>query len=487
MSTVLAVSLGGILVIGLLGLLGRRGPAASLEEWSVGGRNFGALTTWFLQAGEIYTTFTFLGLAGLAYTSGVAVTYALPYLPLAYVGLYVISPIVWRIGRDRGHLTQGDFFTDRYRSPWLGGLTSVLGVLFLLPYLQLQITGLGLVVELATGRDDIGTPAMVFASVLIVAFVLWSGIRGVARTAYFKDALMLVALLVLLLAVPAHFHGGLGNLGGELLDKHRDFLSVPAGGPHGAVWYFTAMLTSLISVLFMTMPQTWPAVLSANSEQALRRNSIWMPVYGATQAIPMIVGLTAVTALSGAVDGNGVLLSLVSQALPDWLVGVVAVAAAATAMVPAAAIVLGMSTLVTRNVLRVKQERSGLWANHATVVVSVGLALALAVLRPGALADLLLLTYSGLAQMAPATGCALGRRPLLRAPAAAAGIVAGEAVLIWLTFGDPYHGAVSAGLIALAANVVIAALTETALRVVRGRPDAAEASVTPAEEPLPVR
>ncbi|RFC75395.1 sodium:solute symporter family protein [Streptomyces sp. AcE210] len=485
MSTVLAVSLGGILVIGLLGLLGRRKPAANLEEWSVGGRSFGALTTWFLQAGEIYTTFTFLGLAGLAYTSGVAVTYALPYLPLAYLGLYVISPVVWRIGRARGHVTQGDFFADRYRSPLLGGLTAALGVLFLLPYLQLQITGLGLVVELATGKDGIGTPAMILASVLIVAFVLWSGIRGVARTAYFKDALMVVALLVLLIAVPAHFHGGLGRLGGELLEHHREFLSVPAGGPHGTVWFFTSMLTSLISILFMTMPQTWPATLSADSERALRRNSIWMPVYGATQAIPIIVGLTAVTALSTPTDGNSVLLTLVSQALPDWLVGVVAVAAAATAMVPAAAIVLGMSTLVSRNVLRIRGERRGMVANHATVVVSVSLALTLAVLRPGALADLLLLTYSGLAQMAPATAGAIARRPLLRAVSAGAGIVAGEAVLIWLTFGGSYHGAVSGGLIALTANVVIAALSEAALRLVRGRPDAEEPEPLHVAEPAP--
>ncbi|MGW2183773.1 sodium:solute symporter family protein [Streptomyces sp. NPDC001732] len=472
MSVTLFVCILGMAAIGALGLLGRRRPAASLEEWSVGGRNFGAFTTWLLQAGEIYTTFTFLGLAGLAFTSGVAVTYALPYLPLAYVGLYAIAPVIWRMGRDRGYLTQGDFFADRYGSQLFGGLTSLLGVVFLLPYLQLQITGLGLVIELATGNEGAGTPAMIAASVLVAAFVLWSGIQGVAKAAYLKDGLMVVALLVLLVMVPAHFNGGIGHLGAQLRDHHSELLSVPAGGAHGQVWFFTAMLTSLFSILFLTMPQSWPALLAAGSERALRQNSIWMPVYSATQAIPMIVGFTALTTLSGVASpaANGVLLQLASGAMPDWLLGVIAVAAAATAMVPAAGIVLGMSTLVARNVLRPRGARAGLMVNHGTVVIAIALALVLAITRPDALANLLLLTYSGLGQMAPAPAAALTRRPLLRAWSAGAGIAAGEAVLIWLTFGSSYHGAISAGLISLAVNVVVAVAVELVLRACSGAP-----------------
>ncbi|QXJ21281.1 sodium:solute symporter family protein [Actinomadura graeca] len=463
MSIVLVVSLAGMVLIGVIGVLGRRRPASSLEEWSVGGRDFGSLTTWVLQAGEIYTTFTFLGLAGLAYTAGVAVVYALPYLPLAYIGLYLIAPRVWRIGRDRGHVTQGDFFADRYRSPLLGRLTAALGVVFLLPYLQLQITGLGLVIGLVTGDEAAGDMAMIVASVLVTVFVLWAGINGVARAAYLKDALMLVVLVVLLVAVPVHY-GGFGRIGDRLLDGHAALLTVPDAGPHGTAWFFTSMVTSLISVLFLTMPQQWPAVLSAKDEKALRRNSIWMPVYGATQAIPIILGLIALTVLTAPAEANGVLLTLVSRTFPEWMVGVVAVAVAATAMVPAAGIVLGMSTLVTRNVLAVGGRRAGLLVNYVTVVAAVGLALVLGITRPDALANLLLLTYGGLAQMAPGTACALARRARLRAASVTTGIVAGEAVLIGLTFVHDYHGTVNTGLIALGCNIAAALTAEAVLR-----------------------
>ena len=49
-----------LLALGL-GLYARRGKDMDLEQWSVGGRGFGAILVFLLLAGEIYTTFTFLG------------------------------------------------------------------------------------------------------------------------------------------------------------------------------------------------------------------------------------------------------------------------------------------------------------------------------------------------------------------------------------------------------------------------------------------
>ena len=42
----------------------------SLEQWTVGSRGFGPLLMWLLMAGEIYTTFSFLGASGWAYSRG---------------------------------------------------------------------------------------------------------------------------------------------------------------------------------------------------------------------------------------------------------------------------------------------------------------------------------------------------------------------------------------------------------------------------------
>jgi SSS family solute:Na+ symporter len=58
-----------VLALGL-GLRARHGKSMSLEEWTVGGRHFGSIFVFLLLAGEIYTTFTFLGGSGYAYGNG---------------------------------------------------------------------------------------------------------------------------------------------------------------------------------------------------------------------------------------------------------------------------------------------------------------------------------------------------------------------------------------------------------------------------------
>jgi solute:Na+ symporter, SSS family len=51
----------------VLGVAARAGRDMDLEQWAVGGRGFGWIFVFLLLAGEIYTTFTFLGASGFSY------------------------------------------------------------------------------------------------------------------------------------------------------------------------------------------------------------------------------------------------------------------------------------------------------------------------------------------------------------------------------------------------------------------------------------
>ncbi|MEC3974817.1 sodium:solute symporter family protein [Amycolatopsis sp. H20-H5] len=464
MTTIVVFTFAGIVLIGVLGFVGRRKPAADLAEWTVGGRKFGALTMWFLQAGEVFTTFTFLGMAGLAFSGGVAAMYALPYVPIGYIVLFFLAKRLWTLGKERGYLTQGDFLQDRFGSKALGTLSAVLGVLFVLPYLQLQITGLGLIVKLVTGDAASGTLSMVIGCALVVAFVLWAGLRGVATTSYFKDAIMLVVLVVLIVAIPTHFAGGISAVFHKIEQLHPDKLIIHAGA-NDHVWFITSMLVSAIGVGLMTLPHSWPALMSARDPKVLRRNYTWMPVYELCLMLPMIVGFAAILVVPKTANSNGVLLSLSKDVLPPWATGLVVVAAIATAMVPAAGILIGISSLVARNIVRVRSERRQFWINHGTVVIASALALVLGIFRPDLLANLLLLTFSGSVQLAPANALGFLRRvPVGKVPVLA-GLVSGEVVVLWLTFVDTHlAGNFNAGLVGLGVNVVVLLLVAFATR-----------------------
>ena len=138
-----------VLALGL-GLRARRGRDMNLEQWSVGGRGFGAIFVFLLMAGEIYTTFTFLGGSGYAYGHGGPALYILCYGCLAYILSYWLAPRIWRYAKQHRLISQPDFFARKYDSPALGVLVSLVGVVALVPYLVLQFKGLGIIMSTAS-------------------------------------------------------------------------------------------------------------------------------------------------------------------------------------------------------------------------------------------------------------------------------------------------------------------------------------------------
>jgi SSS family solute:Na+ symporter len=468
MNSTLLVTFIGIVAVGAFGFIGRRRPR-DLSGWTVGGRDLGTATMWFLQAGEMFTIFTFLGMAGLAFTSGVAALYALLYIPLGYVGLYFIGPRLWRCCREHGHLTQADFLGGFYSSRLLGTVVAVLGVVFILPYLQLQITGLGLAVQVATGAKTSADVGILIAFAVTVAFVLWSGIRGVATASYLKDGLMLVVLVVLVVVIPSHFAGGIGATFTGVLRDHPGLMHIHPGA-HDASWFVSSLVASTLGIAFMALPHMWPELLAARSERSLRRNYVFLPIYSLALVLPMLVGFVAVSVLAAGSDSNAALLTLAARALPGWLLGIVVVASAATAMVPAAGMIIGMSSLIARNVAPSCSPRTQYAANRLSVVLVAGLAMALALTRPDLIANLLLLTYSGLDQLVPAIAIALVGRRFASWRPVLAGIVTGVATVILLTppFGPVHAGNVNAGLVGLGPNLAVlvvgAAIEQAKLR-----------------------
>src|ERR1043166_3503459 len=103
---------------------GSRKKTLDLEQWAVAGRGFGVVFVWLLLAGEIYTTFTFLGASGWAYSRGGPALYVIAYMPLAYALSFFVLPPVWELGRKYQLQTQPDFFQLRYGNKWLSGFVA---------------------------------------------------------------------------------------------------------------------------------------------------------------------------------------------------------------------------------------------------------------------------------------------------------------------------------------------------------------------------
>ena len=461
-----AVSLAVILaIVGLgatIGFLAGVRRKMNLEQWTVGGRGFGAVLMFLLMAGEIYTTFSFLGASGWAYSRGGPTLYILAYISLAYVVSFFILPELWEVGRNYKLQTQSDFFTMRYGNKYLAAFVCVVGVTSLIPYLQLQITGLGIIVNVAS-FDGIGrTPAMVISVVLLTAFVLASGVRAVAWISVLKDALMVVAAVSIGIGIPYVHYGGIGPMFSALAQARPSHLTMPGATPNlGHTWYITTVILTSLGVYMW--PQNFGATFTAKSGDTLRRNAVVMPLYTITLAFIFFVGFTAVLAVPGLPDGDLALLNIVRQSFPAWLLGVVGGAGALTAMVPASILTLTAATLFAKNLIRpifapaMTDDRVAKLARAMVVVLSI-ISLYLASHSSATLVSLLLLGYAGVTQFFPAVVLGLYWNRVT-IPGVFAGMIAGvaTAAFLILTHQDPFLGC-SAGFVALCINFLITAI-----------------------------
>ena len=240
MNAAIIIILGVVVFSALVGVYAGRRVKMNLENWTVGGRKFGAIIIWLLMAGEIYTTFTFLGASGWAYSKGAPAFYILVYGALAYTLSFFILPVLWRVGKKYGLHTQPDFFIKRYDSRALGVFVALVGVFSIIPYLQLQLAGLGLIVEVSSNGAISPKVAIAVSFVLTCLFVYTSGIRGAAWVAIIKDVLMLLAVCIVGIGVPVIYFGGFGKMFKLIIDKMPEHLVLPGAVPSmGVGWVMT--------------------------------------------------------------------------------------------------------------------------------------------------------------------------------------------------------------------------------------------------------
>lgn len=461
-----------------LGLLARQGRTMSLEQWTVGGRGFGAVFVFLLMAGEIYTTFTFLGGSGWAYGRGAPAFYILCYGVIAFTISYFLLPAVWRYG-TRHHLhSQADFFVHKYRSPWLGVLVSLVSVAAIVPYLVLQLKGLGIIVS-ETSYGSISVPGAVWISVTaLVVNVVVSGVHGSAWTAVLKDVMILAVAVGLGVYLPFHYYGGYRPMFEAIERAHPGFFVLPAKGMSPA-WFVSTVLLSALG--FYMWPHAFASAYTARSEDVFRKNAAVMPLYQLVLLFVFFTGFAAILVVPGlkGPDADLSLLRLVKRTFSPGLVGLIGAAGLLTALVPGSMLLMTAATILAKNVYAVVVPTAGertVSRLARALVPLIALAGVYFTLRGGeAIVPLLLLGYSLVTQLLPALLLSLPAEPLATTAGAVAGIVAGEATVAYLQLSGttlakllPAWPSVitdlHVGIVALIVNVVVLVAVSAATR-----------------------
>jgi hypothetical protein len=88
-----------------------------LDEWGLGGRNFGSWITWFLLGGDLYTAYTFVAVPALVFGAGAMGFFAVPYTVIVYPMVFLVLVRLWSVSHVHGFVTPADFVRARFGWP----------------------------------------------------------------------------------------------------------------------------------------------------------------------------------------------------------------------------------------------------------------------------------------------------------------------------------------------------------------------------------
>ncbi|MGG1575145.1 sodium:solute symporter family protein [Fictibacillus sp. NRS-1165] len=430
--TALSITIFVILTVVLIGFLAGRDKSvrSSVEEWSVGGRRFGGLLVWFLVGADLYTAYTFLGLTSTAYSAGSLAFFAIPYSVLAFFISYFFLPKLWKVANHHKLTTLADYARERFDSKLLSALIAIVGVLMLIPYICLQLSGIQDTLQVA-GTGFINVKVVVITSFLLVAlYTFFSGIKGPTYTAILKDVLVWAIMLFMVVSLPIIHFGGWNPMVDQIVKEAPQLLTIPNSGPKGIPWFITASLVSSLALFMWAHAAT--GVFTAKSGDALRKNAMFLPLYNIVLILVVFLGFIAFLVLPKGTDPRFALLSLIQTSYGGVAQGLAYSTIALASLIPCSIMAIGASNLFANNIYRdlinpqVKASRLTM-ITRGMVFVVIGLALLFGLVFPSALVSLQLLGVSGMVQIFPAIVISLFWKNQTR-EATIIGLLAGLAV-----------------------------------------------------------
>jgi solute:Na+ symporter, SSS family len=449
-----------------------------LDEWGLGGRQFGTWITWFLLGGDFYTAYTVIAVPALVFAVGGYGFFALPYTIIVYPIVFVIMPRLWGVAHRRGHVTAADVVHERYGSRGLELAVAATGVLATMPYIALQLVGMTAVIEALGLRGEL---PLVAAFLILALYTYSSGLRAPALIAFVKDTMIYIVVLVAIAYIPTRLGGY-----GAVFDAAEKAFSAKGGvaslllPPGRELPYATLALGSALAAFMY--PHTLTGVFAARSADTIRKNAVLLPAYTLLLGLIALLGYMVHAAGINLANPNDAVPVLFKSLFSSWFAGFAFAAIAIGALVPAAVMSIGAANLFTRNFWKAYVDPAVTPAGEAQVakltslVVKVGALLWILFLPTKFALDLQLIGGLCILQTFPSVVFGLYTR-WFRAPALLLGWAVGLLGGSYLSWNDglvPLHTlaiggekyTVYIGLLAFAANIAVAATANLILSAV---------------------
>lgn len=274
MITIVATILFSLLLIAV-GLYANKKNEQTNDGFFLGSRSIGTFATVMTLIFSIWSTLAFYGVVGEGYINGVGSLGIAQGIFWGSCFLVIVGYRLWVLGKKYGYATPGDFFGERYYSNFFRIVTAVGLIFFTMPYIGLQLSGLGsglngaANVPVLTGTVMIALVLLIFVSVGGMRSVAWTdAVQGVVFT-----VIVLISLFVLFISMPEP----LPVVAQKAIEARPGLNGLP--GPNKI---YTPVLTLHLAITigsFVVWPHIFIRFFIAKTKETYKTLAVVYPIY----------------------------------------------------------------------------------------------------------------------------------------------------------------------------------------------------------------
>lgn len=368
------------------------------SNYLLAGGNLGILLGLFTTAATIFSAFTVIGMPDFFRIHGVgswiflAVADAMMVYLLIRLGIAIRSK-----ARSTDYKGMAGLLATAYGYKFVGLIAFIGVVIFLVPYISVQIKGVS--TFLGVAFPD-ALPHWGWKTLIVTIMIIYSEVGGL-RAIMYNDTLQGVVLFIVIWIIGLNCINEFGSVDGmfeQVESTKAALLSVP--GPNGlfTTQFFVISAISIVLLPF-TQPQISTRIIIMKSNNALRRMAIGLGVFAVLVILPtMFMGMYGAVLYADIPRDEFIgHVLLYDQAPVIAALGLIGLIAAAISTSDSQIFALGteLRSLLTSD------DKKALATTRIFIVVFGAAALVFSILSLEHLVSLALTSFSGTALLAP--------------------------------------------------------------------------------------
>lgn len=240
----------------------------SIEEFFLASKNLKAIVLAFTYIASLFSAFTISGVPGLLYSQGIGgVLFLIISDLIGVLVIFYFGKSLWKISNKHKIYSPIEALSISYNSRKLGVLIAIVFLVFLIPYISLQLAGVGRFIVGFSGGELSYFWGTLLILIVVISYLFLGGMRAVAYTDFIQLISVFLGMTVGLIYFFYIKEISFFDLIPLMSEKYPSHLSIP--GPNGLYSnaYFISVCVVFTGIFFQ--PHLLTRVMMASSEKQI--------------------------------------------------------------------------------------------------------------------------------------------------------------------------------------------------------------------------